>query len=181
MMKFIVTHYQDLENWGNYKKSIRVLNIAGKIDLRRRPTIARVVIRIVIVPHYCADVGMESIRDNDRSSTHVIDALPPRASSSPKPWNSPLRLSIVDNRSCVSSGSLLAMSTPSNNERSTGKWFKQTKQKFRSVFSSKSPSRNLDALASDTSTNVPSLAGQARENSPSEGAHVIADRTGSGE
>ena len=70
----------------------------------------------------------------------------------------------------------LAMSTPPNNERSPRKWFKQ---KFRSVFSSKSPSRNLDALP--TSTNVPPindsfLEAQTRENSPSD-----ADRTGSGE
>ena len=78
----------------------------------------------------------------------------------------------------------LAMSTPPNNERSQKKWFKQ---KFRSVFSSKSPSRNLDVSdASPTSTNVPPidtsfLAAQARENSPSDGPRAIADRTGSGE
>ena len=73
----------------------------------------------------------------------------------------------------------LTMSTPPNDERSSRKWFKQ---KFRSVFSSKSPSRNLDvqdALSTSTivpPTNASFLAAQARENSPSD-----TDRTGSGE
>ena len=78
----------------------------------------------------------------------------------------------------------LAMSTPPNKERSQKKWFKQ---KFRSVFSSKSPSRNLDMPdALPTSTNVPPidnsfLAAQAMEDSPSNGPRAIADPTGSGE
>ena len=63
-----------------------------------------------------------------------------------------------------------AMSTPSHNERSPKKWFKQ---KFRSVFSSsRSPSRNLEVQS--TRTNVPSI------NSPSDSPRISADRTGSG-
>ena len=63
-----------------------------------------------------------------------------------------------------------AMSTPSNNEQSPRKGFKQ---KFRSVFSSiRSPSRNLEVQS--TSTNVPPI------NSPSDGPRIIADRPGSG-
>ena len=78
----------------------------------------------------------------------------------------------------------LAMSTPPNDERSPKKWLKQ---KFRSVFPSKSTSRrNLDVPdALSTSTNVPIntsfLAVQATENSQSDVPHVKADRTGSGE
>ena len=78
----------------------------------------------------------------------------------------------------------------SNNERSPRKWFKQ---KFRSVFSSRSPSRRRldlpDALS--TSTNIPPinasfLATQAKENDPKENDPsdepcIIADRKGSGE
>ena len=86
----------------------------------------------------------------------------------------------------------------SNNERSPRKWFKQ---KFRSIFSSRSPSRNSpsrspnrnspsrnldvpDALP--TSTNIPPinasfLATQAKENDPSDEPRIIADRKGSGE
>ena len=77
----------------------------------------------------------------------------------------------------------LTMSTPPNDER-PGKWFKQ---RFRSLFPSKSPSRNLDGPdASPTSTNVlpidaSSLAVQDRESSPSDRPRVIADHTGSSE
>ena len=80
---------------------------------------------------------------------------------------------------------LLAMSTPSNNERSPRKWFKQ---KFRSVFSARSPSRSRldvpDALP--TSTDIPPinpsfLTAQAKENSPSYEPRITADRKGSGE
>ena len=77
----------------------------------------------------------------------------------------------------------IAMSTPPNNER-TQKWFKQ---KLRSVFSSRSPSHNLDVPDPlPSSTNVPPtkaslFAAQARENSPSDGPRITADRTVLGE
>ena len=78
----------------------------------------------------------------------------------------------------------LAMSTPTNNERSPRKWIKQ---KFGSVFSSsRSPSRNLEVPDARSTDNIPPikssfLATQARGNSPSDGPRIIADRTGSGE
>ena len=80
----------------------------------------------------------------------------------------------------------LAMSTLPNDELIRRKWFKQ---KFRSIFSPKSPSRNLDMSESDAqliSTNVlpinaPSLAAQGREKFPSDGPCIIEDCTGSGE
>ena len=77
----------------------------------------------------------------------------------------------------------LAMSTPSNNEPLPKKSFKE---KFRSVFSSRSLSRNLDVLDALPSSNIPPikssyLSGKARENSPSDGPRIIADRTVSGE
>ena len=99
------------------------------------------------------------------------------------PYRSPLEQSTA----AFHTGSLslpLVMSSPPNNEKPQRKWFKE---KFRSVFSSKSPSRNLDVSdARLTSTNVPPindsfLAAQARENSASDGPRVIADHTGSGE
>ena len=76
-----------------------------------------------------------------------------------------------------------AMSTPTNNERSPRKWIKQ---KFGSVFSSsRSPSRNLEVPDARSTDNFPAssrfLAVQARENSPSNGPRIIADRTGLGE
>ena len=78
----------------------------------------------------------------------------------------------------------IAMSTPPNNERTQRKWFKQ---KLRSVFSSRSPSHNLDVPDPlPTSTNVPPInaslfEAQARENSPSDGPRITADRTVLGE
>ena len=78
------------------------------------------------------------------------------------------------------------MSTRSNNEQSPRKWLKE---KFRSVFSSRSPSHSrLDVLpnAIPTSTDIPPinasfLAAQAKENFPSKEPRIIADRKGSGE
>ena len=72
------------------------------------------------------------------------------------------------------------MSIPPNNEQPPKKSFKQ---RFRSMFSSKSPSRDLgvpDAPPNVPPINTSFLTAQARENSPS-GPRVIPDRTGSGE
>ena len=79
------------------------------------------------------------------------------------------------------------MSTPPNNERSSRKWIKK---KVYSVFSpSKSQSRNLEVPdARSTSVNFPPIQVNAsfqtahdRENSPSDGPRIIANRTRSGE
>ena len=65
-MRFILTHYY-WENLGNYRNGVRVSDMAREIDIRRRrPTVARIVIGIVILPHYRTDVGMESIISRHR-------------------------------------------------------------------------------------------------------------------
>jgi hypothetical protein len=70
------------------------------------------------------------------------------------------------------------MSTPPKKERSPRKWLKQTKEKFRSVFSSRSPSRNLDTPPTSTSTNIPPInILELRINSPSVRLYPVAPLT----
>jgi hypothetical protein len=121
----------------------------------------------------------------NRESSNIIEAIVTYVTVSRCHWQSISgshnTLVAVHNRSRALSESA---SCHVDNERSPWKWFKQ---KFRSVFSTKSPSRNLDVPdILPTSTNVlpinaTFLAAQARENSPSDGPRDIADRTGPGE